>query len=172
MEMAKPNEYNGQPVAHEVYSATMNSDLIGPINRMVYDTLYRTGPMTAGQLDLTLDKKNSSARLNELAFFGVVEKAGEITCPVAKRKTTLWQVTGNSPTVKHKDRVYYPSPHELNGFIRDLTIMLAQVRTSNARIPIEFKNVMTWLKAGAPCKHENHVLVRTSKFAKKVKSNV
>lgn len=155
----------------EVYETTMNSPLLGQQMKIIYDILFHRGAMTSGELDEIIKKRNSSARLTELSRYGVVTATGRKTCPVTGRLAKLWVSTTETPALRNIKRIYYPTTHDLGSFNRDLTVMMAQFKKSNIRLSLEFKNVIAWLRSGAPCKHEPNVLLRQSRGSRRVKTD-
>lgn len=82
------------------YKAIQATGVLSFKRMMVYDYLYRNGPLTGGQLQKALGGGVSESirnRVTELVKMGVAYEVKEAKCPITGRNVMLFDVTENMP---------------------------------------------------------------------------
>lgn len=101
---------NVRQTSIETYRQIKAEGLLSDRRFEVYATVFKHGPMTAGQASMQLSGKgrmwggNIHARLNELKDFGVMRELGTTICPVTQRQVILWDVTSRLPVKSEKPK--------------------------------------------------------------------
>lgn len=98
------------------YKAIQATGVLSFKRMMVYDYLYRNGPLTGGQVQQALGSGVSESirnRITELVKMGVVYEVKETKCPITGRNVMLFDVTENMPKE-------YVAPKTKNQIIKEL----------------------------------------------------
>lgn len=86
----------------QAYNEIQANGLLSHMRWVVYDCLFRHGPLTAHELDKYLAKPGETKtsyhkRLSELRDMGVVAEVGERPCSITNMTAVLWDVTDKLP---------------------------------------------------------------------------
>lgn len=92
----------------EVYQQIRDSGYLSEKRFVVYETLFKHGPLTGAQVADLIKNQDPNVphsetirnRLGELRDQGVVKELGTTACPLTGRRVILWDVTGNLPSKK------------------------------------------------------------------------
>ena len=106
------------------YKAIQATGVLSFKRMMVYDYLYRNGPLTGGQLQKALGGGVSESirnRFTELVKMGVVYEVKETKCPITGRNVMLFDVTENMPKE-------YEKPKSKNEIIEEMKERISILR--------------------------------------------
>lgn len=92
----------------DAYNTIKENGFLSRARWLVYDALYKNGPLTRSEVDSVLTmgcyKSHVSARLCELRDMGVVSEIGERQCSVSGQNVILWDVTSKLPIKLKKQK--------------------------------------------------------------------
>lgn len=112
------------------YKAIQATGVLSFKRMMVYDYLYRNGPLTGGQVQKALGSGVSESirnRITELVKMGVVYEVKETKCPITGRNVMLFDVTENMPKE-------YEKPKTKNQIIKELKEENEKLKFGNVSI--------------------------------------
>jgi hypothetical protein len=84
----------------EVYHQIESEGLLSKLRFLVYDIIFKKGPLTiaeASSFASKIDSRSISPRFAELQKRGVITTIGRKFCSVTGREVILWDVTNNLP---------------------------------------------------------------------------
>ena len=87
----------------EAYREIQASGLLSEKRWVIYDCLYKYGPLTANAIFRRIigrsgiNQANVSARLNELVKMGAVKEVGKVVCDITGMTVIAFDVTGAIP---------------------------------------------------------------------------
>lgn len=111
------------------YKAIQATGVLSFKRMMVYDYLYRNGPLTGGQVQKELGSGVSESirnRITELVKMGVVYEVRETKCPITGRNVMLFDVTENMPKE-------YVAPKTKNQIIKELKEKIVELESMMPR---------------------------------------
>jgi len=99
-----------RPTSLKVYREIEEEGLLSRMRFKVYSTLFKYGPMTAGELTHRIKGPNEvhpsyHRRLDELGDLGVAERLHIRPCEITGRNAYVWAVTNKLPGKKPESRL-------------------------------------------------------------------
>ena len=116
----------------EAYRQIQEEGLLSQLQWEVYDALYKSGPLTQGELwsDFFHDtqRHNIAPRCAELEKLGVIRTVGKRPCRVTGRVCLIWDVTDGLPTQPERKE------ETLKRLITDLQKEVEAIKQAVARL--------------------------------------
>lgn len=151
-----------KPLELSLLDEVMSSPLLTDREKSIYKVIHDSGPISAENIQITLNIINAWSALSPLRARGMIKEANDSQYTSHGRKAKTWVVTDKKPIkdpLLTKRKAFEtttspvrPTDHELKMFSTELAVLYAVSHSKGARISKEARRVQRWIASGAKCK--------------------